>query len=75
LYACSGIWEDNKPPSKEPIRKHTSGGMAICLSACEDSQTAADSSVRIKLWSFFSLTCTSWWVLTNLIRRFLVERE
>ncbi|KAL2615422.1 hypothetical protein AAZV13_08G065600 [Glycine max] len=40
----SGIWEDNKPPSKEPIRKHTSGGMAICLSACEDSQTAADSS-------------------------------
>ncbi|KAK7319437.1 hypothetical protein RJT34_04158 [Clitoria ternatea] len=41
----SGIWEDNKPPSKEPIRKHTSGGLAICLSACEDSQTAADSTV------------------------------
>ncbi|XP_061364696.1 metacaspase-1-like [Gastrolobium bilobum] len=40
-----GIWEDNKPPSKEPIRKHTSGGVAICLSACEDSQTAADSTV------------------------------
>ncbi|KAK7401158.1 hypothetical protein VNO78_12477 [Psophocarpus tetragonolobus] len=41
----SGIWEDNKPPSKEPIRKHTNGGLAICLSACEDSQTAADSAV------------------------------
>ncbi|XP_020222153.1 metacaspase-1 isoform X1 [Cajanus cajan] len=40
-----GIWEDNKPPSKEPIRKHTSGGLAICLSACEDNQTAADSAV------------------------------
>ncbi|BAT73951.1 Metacaspase-2 protein [Vigna angularis] len=41
----SGIWEDNKPPSKEPIRKHSSGGLAICLSACEDNQTACDSSV------------------------------
>ncbi|XP_027348656.1 metacaspase-1-like [Abrus precatorius] len=41
----SGMWEDNKPPSKEPIRKHTSGGLAISLSACEDSQTAADSAV------------------------------
>ncbi|CAJ1936065.1 unnamed protein product [Sphenostylis stenocarpa] len=41
----SGIWEDNKPPSKEPIRKHTSGGLAICLSACEDNQTASDSAV------------------------------
>ncbi|KOM27703.1 hypothetical protein LR48_Vigan452s000200 [Vigna angularis] len=43
----SGIWEDNKPPSKEPIRKHSSGGLAICLSACEDNQTACDSSVRM----------------------------
>ncbi|KAK7368810.1 hypothetical protein VNO80_10840 [Phaseolus coccineus] len=41
----SGMWEDNKPPSKEPIRKHSSGGLAICLSACEDNQTASDSSV------------------------------
>ncbi|KAJ1402232.1 Caspase-like domain superfamily [Sesbania bispinosa] len=41
----NGIWEDNKPPSKEPMRKHTSGGLAICLSACEDSQTATDSAV------------------------------
>ncbi|MED6185270.1 hypothetical protein PIB30_055447 [Stylosanthes scabra] len=39
------IWEDNKPPSKEPMRKHTSGGVAICLSACEDSQSANDSTV------------------------------
>lgn len=47
MHCCSGIWEDNKPPSKEPIRKHSSGGLAICLSACEDNQTACDSSVRM----------------------------
>ncbi|KAE9597070.1 hypothetical protein Lal_00007440 [Lupinus albus] len=41
----SGTWEDNKPPSKEPMRKHTSGGVAICLSACEDNQIAADTKV------------------------------
>ncbi|KAK7252307.1 hypothetical protein RIF29_36156 [Crotalaria pallida] len=41
----SGTWEDNKPPSKEPMRKHTSGGVAICLSACEDSQIATDTKV------------------------------
>lgn len=35
-----GIWEDNKPPSRESIRKHTNGGLAalvICLGVCEDS--------------------------------------
>lgn len=37
-------WEDNKPShSKEHPMKHTSGGLAICLSACEDSQMAGDS--------------------------------
>ncbi|KAJ1396509.1 Caspase-like domain superfamily [Sesbania bispinosa] len=36
-------WVDNKPPSKEPIVKGTNGGVVICLSACEDSQMAADT--------------------------------
>ncbi|KAE9599337.1 putative Caspase-like domain-containing protein [Lupinus albus] len=38
-------WEDDKPGGENPINKHTSGGLAICLSACEDSQMAADTSV------------------------------
>lgn len=37
-------WKDNKPPAKEPSRKHPSGGKAICISACEDHQMAADTS-------------------------------
>ncbi|KAJ7968219.1 Metacaspase-1 [Quillaja saponaria] len=37
-------WSDNSPPSKNPLRKSTSGGMAICLSACGDDQMAADTS-------------------------------
>ncbi|KAJ1396506.1 Nucleic acid-binding, OB-fold [Sesbania bispinosa] len=37
-------WVDNKPPSKEPIVKDTSGGLVICLSACEDSQMAAETA-------------------------------
>ncbi|XP_041015884.1 metacaspase-3-like isoform X1 [Juglans microcarpa x Juglans regia] len=35
-------WKDNKPPSK--AEKGTSGGLAICLSACEDDQMAADTN-------------------------------
>ncbi|KAJ1434932.1 Caspase-like domain superfamily [Sesbania bispinosa] len=37
-------WVDNKPPSKEPIVKDTSGGLVICLSACEDNQMAAETA-------------------------------
>ncbi|XP_027339134.1 metacaspase-1-like isoform X2 [Abrus precatorius] len=37
-------WKDNKPGSKNPIVKHTSGGLAVCLSACEDGQMAADTA-------------------------------
>ncbi|XP_054776625.1 metacaspase-3-like [Prosopis cineraria] len=37
-------WEDNKPPAKVPMRKHTSGGLAICFSACEDNQIAVDTT-------------------------------
>ncbi|KAF5444184.1 hypothetical protein F2P56_036680 [Juglans regia] len=35
-------WKDNKPPSK--AEKGTSGGLAICLSACGDDQMAADTN-------------------------------
>ena len=38
------VWEDNSAPSK--ARKSTSGGLAICLSACNDDQMAADTTVR-----------------------------
>ncbi|KAK7246745.1 hypothetical protein RIF29_41615 [Crotalaria pallida] len=33
-------WENGKPFT---VRKHTMGGLAICLSACEDSQVATDT--------------------------------
>ncbi|KAG6652856.1 hypothetical protein CIPAW_05G034600 [Carya illinoinensis] len=36
------IWIDNKPPSKAD--KSTSGGLAICLSACGDDEMASDTS-------------------------------
>ncbi|KAF3956274.1 hypothetical protein CMV_018587 [Castanea mollissima] len=35
-------WEDNSAPSK--ARKSTSGGIAICLSACDDDKMAADTT-------------------------------
>ena len=44
-YFCHrNEWEDNSAPSK--ARKSTSGGIAICLSACEDDKMAADTTVR-----------------------------
>lgn len=39
----SGKWIDNSPPSG--VRKQTSGGKAYSISACEDDQVAADTSV------------------------------
>jgi hypothetical protein len=38
---------NNNPPGTEPVTKRTNGGTAICFSACEDSQLAADTAVRI----------------------------
>ncbi|XP_004301564.1 PREDICTED: metacaspase-1-like [Fragaria vesca subsp. vesca] len=35
-------WKDNSPPSR--AMKSTSGGLAICLSACEDDKMAADTT-------------------------------
>ncbi|XP_050210260.1 metacaspase-1-like [Mercurialis annua] len=35
-------WKNNSPPNGS--RKHTNGGLAICISACEDSQMAADTT-------------------------------
>ncbi|KAL2511852.1 Metacaspase-3 [Abeliophyllum distichum] len=37
-----GNWNDNQPPSG--AYKGTNGGKAICFSACEDHQMAADTS-------------------------------
>ncbi|KAK4401869.1 Metacaspase-1 [Sesamum angolense] len=39
----TGKWDDNRPPSG--TYKGTSGGRAICFSACEDYQQAADTTV------------------------------
>lgn len=44
LENCRNDWEDNSAPSK--ARKSTSGGIAICLSACDDDKMAADTTVR-----------------------------
>ncbi|KAK5843988.1 hypothetical protein PVK06_000123 [Gossypium arboreum] len=38
------MWVDNSPPSG--VRKKTSGGIAYSISACEDNQIAADTSVN-----------------------------
>ncbi|GKU97994.1 hypothetical protein SLEP1_g11054 [Rubroshorea leprosula] len=35
-------WDSNKPPSG--VYKGTSGGLAICISACEDDQMASDTN-------------------------------
>ncbi|KAG4945406.1 hypothetical protein JHK87_041413 [Glycine soja] len=49
MYLCkkekgSWNWKDSKPPhSKKPMTK-TNGGLSICLSACKDSQMAADTA-------------------------------
>ncbi|XP_012568371.1 metacaspase-3-like isoform X2 [Cicer arietinum] len=37
-------WVDNKPPGTEPDTKCKNGGLAICFSACEDGQMAADTA-------------------------------
>ncbi|KAG6409144.1 hypothetical protein SASPL_132178 [Salvia splendens] len=44
-YVCDarGEWEDNSPPSG--AYKGTKGGKAICFSACEDFQLAADTTL------------------------------
>ena len=42
-------WKDNRAPSGAP--KHTSGGLAICISACEDNQMAADTTVSHHYYS------------------------
>ncbi|WJX22041.1 hypothetical protein P8452_11388 [Trifolium repens] len=38
-------WINNNTPSIEPGTKCTNGGVAICFSACEESQMAADAAV------------------------------
>ena len=45
-------WSDNKPPSG--VYKGTNGGLAISISACEDNQLAADTSVS-KSFFFYDI--------------------
>lgn len=42
-FICRKVWLDNRSPSG--VCKGTSGGHAISISACEDSQLASDTSV------------------------------
>ncbi|KAJ6683605.1 hypothetical protein OIU85_007309 [Salix viminalis] len=41
------IWDDNSPPSGK-ARKHTDGGLAISISACQDHEIAVDTSAFTK---------------------------
>ncbi|KAJ6420780.1 hypothetical protein OIU84_028194 [Salix udensis] len=43
-------WEDNSPPSGN-ARKHTDGGLAISISACQDHEIAVDTSAFTKTMS------------------------
>ena len=47
IWGFRDEWVDNRPPSG--AWKATSGGLAICLSACGDDQFAADTSVSIHI--------------------------
>ncbi|CAN1821114.1 AMC1 [Linum perenne] len=82
LYHTHGRrWEDNQPPSG--ARKHTQGGLAICISACEDSQLAVDTSAFGKGMSgamtyilvevVKQFPNLSYWELMELIHQALVE--
>ncbi|XP_050210265.1 metacaspase-1-like [Mercurialis annua] len=42
IFSANEKWADNNPPSG--IYKGTSGGLAICISACRDDQLVVDSS-------------------------------
>ncbi|BAT86877.1 hypothetical protein VIGAN_05020400 [Vigna angularis var. angularis] len=47
-----GIWQCKENRSSHSKEKQTNGGVAICLSACDDAQVAADTAVRIFLLCF-----------------------
>jgi hypothetical protein len=50
---------NNNPPGTEPVTKRTNGGTAICFSACEESQMAADAAVRRILNIFLICSCNA----------------
>lgn len=58
-------WDDNSPEQgRNAYSKGTSGGKAICFSACEDYQQAADTSVSyffFLLWSCIALILRLLW--------------
>ncbi|KAG6571674.1 Metacaspase-1, partial [Cucurbita argyrosperma subsp. sororia] len=57
-------WVDNRPPSG--AWKATSGGLAICLSACGDDEFAADTSILSGKTMNGALT----FILIDLVKRF-----
>ncbi|BFG41166.1 hypothetical protein CerSpe_274400 [Prunus speciosa] len=56
-------WINNSPPSG--VRKSTSGGLAISISACEDDKMAADTTVFTKKIMNGAMT----YVLTETVKR------
>ncbi|KAJ8754809.1 hypothetical protein K2173_012733 [Erythroxylum novogranatense] len=56
-------WDDNKPPSG--VRKHSNGGLAISISACEDNQVALDTTAFSRKEMGGALTC----ILIDLVKR------
>lgn len=64
LIVCRKQWKDNTPPSG--ARKSTSGGLAIGISACEDHQLAADTSVRDR---YISLTYIHIYIFIYIFKR------
>ncbi|KAJ8754813.1 hypothetical protein K2173_012737 [Erythroxylum novogranatense] len=56
-------WDDNKPPSC--VRKHSNGGLAISISACEDYQVALDTTEFSGKEMGGALTC----ILIDLVKR------
>lgn len=53
-------WDDNSPPSG--AYKGTRGGKAICFSACEDYQLAADTTVSASSFFRFSLSALNYFL-------------
>ncbi|KAK3185056.1 hypothetical protein Dsin_032342 [Dipteronia sinensis] len=58
------IWDNNTPPSG--ANKATSGGLAICISACADDQVATDTTA----FSGNTMNGAMTYILTRSIRKF-----
>ncbi|CAI8591396.1 unnamed protein product [Vicia faba] len=58
-------WMDNNPHNTKSVTKSTAGGMAICISACEDYQIAADTAA----FGGKQMNGVMTYLLTNIIRQ------